>query len=77
MNRVSLSKLLYVWLFANGHEFLEFKEGVGITTRKDGKPWRFDLCGTYGGIVVKYRNKVFYFYKDGELITQTDLNEFA
>jgi hypothetical protein len=77
MQGEKLSNLLMVWLFANGHDILDFKEGVGITTHHKGKQWKFDLSGHYGGIKVKYKDMILYFYKDNKLLTQTDLNEFS
>lgn len=77
MELMRLSKLLMAWLFANGHEFIDVQEGIGMTTQKDGKIWKFDLSGNYGGMQVKFKNMVFYFYRDGKLLTQTDLNEFT
>lgn len=77
MSREKLSNLLMAWLFANGHDITEFNEGVGITSHHKGKVWRFDLSGGYGGLRVKYKDMILYFYKDNKLLTQTDLNEFT
>lgn len=77
MQNEKLSNLLMVWLFANGHDILDFQEGVGITTRHKGKQWKFDLSGQYGGLRVKYKDMILYFYDNNKLITQTDLNEFT
>lgn len=66
-----------VWLFANGHDILDFQEGVGITSHHKGKKWMFDLCGQYGGLRVKYKDMILYFYENNKLLTQTDLNEFT
>lgn len=66
-----------VWLFANGHDILDFQEGVGITSHHKGKKWMFDLSGHYGGLRVKYKDMILYFYDNNKLLTQTDLNEFT
>lgn len=77
MSKEKLSNLLMAWLFANGHDIIDFQEGVGITSMHKSREWKFDLSGVYGGMHVKHKDMILYFYKDNKLLTQTDLNEFS